>query len=188
MTDLREYTGDWDYGLLPTNVQVGEGCWIERLDSFGRMLSTRDPAVVLGNRVHVFTWTAFSLERNATLSVGDDSVLVGTQFMCAEQITIGQRVVISYHCVVADSDFHPRTAQARREDAVASAPDGDHSKRPPVESEPVVIEDDVWVGIGAMILKGVRIGAGARVAAGAIVSRDVAPGSLVAGSPAEPVL
>ena len=185
--DVQELTGDWDYGLLPANVELGEGCWIERRDSFARMRSTRRPAVVLGRGVTVYTWAAFSLESDAALSVGDDSVLVGPQFMCAEEITIGRRVVISYHCVVADSDFHPRSAKARREDAVASAPLGDESKRPRVESEPVVIEDDVWVGIGAMILKGVRIGAGARIAAGAVVSRDVAPGSLVAGSPAEPV-
>lgn len=50
---------------------------------------------------------------------------------------------------------------------------------------PVRIEDDVWVGHGAIIMHGVTIGEGAIVAAGSIVTRDVAPYTIVAGSPAQ---
>ena len=49
-----------------------------------------------------------------------------------------------------------------------------------IEARPVVIEDDVWIGYNATVLKGVRVGAGAVVAPGAVVLRDVAPGSWVA--------
>ena len=48
----------------------------------------------------------------------------------------------------------------------------------------MVIEDDAHVGIGAIILKGVRIGKGARVEAGALVTDDVPAGAEVAGNPA----
>jgi acetyltransferase-like isoleucine patch superfamily enzyme len=48
----------------------------------------------------------------------------------------------------------------------------------------VVIEDDVWIGPQATILKGVRIGRGAFVEAGALVTRDVPPGARVKGNPA----
>jgi acetyltransferase-like isoleucine patch superfamily enzyme len=48
----------------------------------------------------------------------------------------------------------------------------------------VIIEDDVWLGIGSIVLKGVRIGAGARVAAGSVVTADVPAGAHVAGNPA----
>ena len=54
----------------------------------------------------------------------------------------------------------------------------------PLRTRPVVIEDDAWIGIGAIVLKGVTIGAGARVEPGAVVTRDVAPGARVAGNPA----
>jgi acetyltransferase-like isoleucine patch superfamily enzyme len=47
-----------------------------------------------------------------------------------------------------------------------------------------VIEDDVWVGAGAVILPGVTIGRGAIVGAGAVVTRDVPPFAIVAGVPA----
>jgi len=54
----------------------------------------------------------------------------------------------------------------------------------PLRARPVAIEDHVWIGMRAMILPGVRIGRGAVVAAGAVVTRDVAPLSVVAGVPA----
>jgi acetyltransferase-like isoleucine patch superfamily enzyme len=104
--------------------------------------------------------------------------------MCAERIIVGLRVIISYHVTIADCDFHPLDPAARRRDALANARGGDASLRPPLVSRPVVIEDDAWIGIGAIVLKGVRIGRGARVAAGAVVTRDVPDGATVAGNPA----
>lgn len=58
-----------------------------------------------------------------------------------------------------------------------------HEKRME-DDQPVTIEDDVWVGAGAIILMGVTIGLGAIIGAGAVVTHDVAPYSVVAGVPA----
>jgi 2,3,4,5-tetrahydropyridine-2-carboxylate N-succinyltransferase len=55
----------------------------------------------------------------------------------------------------------------------------------PPSATPVIIEDDVLVGANAVVLEGVRVGKGAVVAAGAIVTKDVEPGTVVAGSPAK---
>jgi acetyltransferase-like isoleucine patch superfamily enzyme len=49
----------------------------------------------------------------------------------------------------------------------------------------VVIEDDVWIGFNAIILKGVRIGRGSIVGAGAVVTRTMPAFSLIAGNPAK---
>ncbi len=49
---------------------------------------------------------------------------------------------------------------------------------------PIVLEDDVWIGMGVLVLPGVRIGRGSIIAAGAIVTRDIPPGSVAAGQPA----
>jgi maltose O-acetyltransferase len=59
--------------------------------------------------------------------------------------------------------------------------------RPPLVTRPVVIEDDVWIGIGAIILKGVRIGNGARIGPGAVVTRSVPAETTVMGNPARAV-
>jgi acetyltransferase-like isoleucine patch superfamily enzyme len=181
---LDDLTGGWDYASLPGNVRLGTDCFLERRDAFGRFRSQRPLGLVLGDRVRVLTWTTFNVEPGGFVAVGDDSWLVGAVFMAAESITVGARCVLSYNVTVADSDFHPLDVEARRRDAVANAPQGDRSQRPPLVSRPVVIEDDVWVGIGAIILKGVRIGRGATVAPGAVVTRDVPPGMLAAGNPA----
>lgn len=54
----------------------------------------------------------------------------------------------------------------------------------PIEFAPVTLEDDVDVGVGAIILPGVRVGRGAQVGAGAVVTQDVPPYAVVAGVPA----
>jgi acetyltransferase-like isoleucine patch superfamily enzyme len=54
-----------------------------------------------------------------------------------------------------------------------------------ITAEGIVIEDDVWLGAGAIITDGVRVGKGAVVAAGAVVTRDVAPHTVVGGVPAK---
>jgi acetyltransferase-like isoleucine patch superfamily enzyme len=182
--DIGEFTGRWDYGSLPANVLVGPGCFLERKASFQRYRSERPVGLALGANVTAYTWTEFNIDPSGQVTVDDDSVLVGAILMCSERITIGRRVVISYHVTIADSDFHPLDLENRRLDAIANAPGADRTKRPPIKSRPVIIEDDVWVGIGAIILKGVRIGRGARIAAGSVVTRDVPPGATVAGNPA----
>lgn len=184
MSLLDDVTGSWDRATLPSNVRIGDGCFLERRDSFERFRSARDPGLILNDRVTVYTWTTFNVDPTGFLEVGDDSVLVGAVFMCADRITIGRRVVVSYNVTIADSDFHPSDPEERRRDAVANAPLGDRSQRPSFRTDPVVIEDDVHLGIGAIVLKGVRIGAGARVGAGAIVTRDVPSGATVEGNPA----
>ncbi len=181
---VSSITGEWDYGRLPKNLRIGSDCYFEREDSFKRFRSARQPGLIMGDRVKVFTWTEFNVEPSGTLEIGDDTVLAGAVFMCAERVTIGKRVIVSYNVTIADCDFHPRDPESRKQDAIANAPQGDRSQRPPLISRPVVIEDDVWIGIGAIILKGVHIGRGAQIAAGAVVTSDVAAGACATGNPA----
>lgn len=90
-----------------------------------------------------------------------------THIRASGGITIGNGVLIASHVVIT-SRAHPVELPRY---GVA-------------EDAPVVIEDDVWIGAGAIVLPGVTIGRGAIVAAGAVVTRAVAPGTIVAGVPA----
>ncbi|AFZ29506.1 transferase hexapeptide repeat containing protein [Gloeocapsa sp. PCC 7428] len=183
--DISEFIGTWDYAsLLPANVRIGKDCYLERKDSFQRFRSRHNPGLVLGNGVYVYTWTVFSVEPEGVVVVGDESILVGAMFWCAQSITIGKRVTISYNVTIADSDFHPRKPGLRRQDAIAIAPPGDQKPRPSLVTQPVIVEDDVQIGIGAMILKGVHIGAGAQIGAGSVVTANVPAQAVVAGNPA----
>jgi len=182
--DVSAYLGHWDRSLLPSNVHVGQGCYLEGAHSFDRFSSKRDPGLIIGSNVAIYTWTAFNVESSGFISIGDRSLIVGGLFMCADQIVVGADVVISYHVTVADSDFHPLDVKERRRDAIANAPGGDLASRPHFESRPVVIEDGAWIGIGAMILKGVTVGANARIGPGAVVTRDIPARTTWEGNPA----
>lgn len=184
---IEEITGTWDYLTLPPNIRVGKDCFLERKESFSRFRSTQKTGLRLGNRVKVYTWTTFNVEPAGRVEVGEGSILVGAVLMCAEHIQIGRRVTISYHVTIADCDFHPTDPVLRKQDAMANAPAGDRSQRPPLVTRPVIIEDDVWIGIGSIVLKGVRIGKGARIGAGSVVTNDVAPRVFVQGNPARVV-
>lgn len=63
----------------------------------------------------------------------------------------------------------------------------DVEEKRPEDDEDILIEDDVWVGTGAIILKGVKIGRGSVIAAGAVVNKDVCPYTIVGGVPARPI-
>lgn len=184
MSEFDDIDGSWNYDVLPNNIVFGDDCWFERKQSFARFRNELDLGLKMGNRVKVYTWTSFNVEPDGLLEIGDDSILVGAIFMCADHIKIGHRVLLSYNVTIADSDFHPVNPDERMQDAIANAPFGNRKQRPPLITKPVIIEDDAWIGIGAIILKGVRIGKSARVEAGTIVTSDVPAGATVRGNPA----
>lgn len=182
--DVSTLTGDWDYSSLPDNVRLGADVWLEDRQAFRRFRSTRDPGLVLGDRVRVYTWTRFSVEPEGRVVVGDDAILVGAMFMSAGTITVGPRVVIGYNVVIADCDFHPVDPVLRRLDAIAHSPHGNEDERQPFAPADVTIGADARIGVGAIVLKGVEVGAGAQIGAGAVVTRDVPAGARAVGNPA----
>ena len=112
---------------------------------------------------------------DATIEIGDDCGFTGTTLVAADRITIGDRVLVGGNASIVDFDFHPLTPEARAENINAGA------------AAPIVIGDDVFVGMEALVLKGVTIGDGAVVGAGAVVTQDVPPRAVVAGNPAQVV-
>lgn len=105
----------------------------------------------------------------ARLTIGADcSINYGVSIGCTELIRIGDRCRLGPYVMIVDSAFHELL---------------DRSKRP--ASQPVVIEDDVWIGAKASIMPGVTIGRGSVVGTAAVVTKDVPPFSVVAGVPAK---
>lgn len=101
---------------------------------------------------------------NARLRLGAVFLNNDVQINCQESVTIGDGVIMASGVVIRDGDDHPIDGRPK--------------------TAPIVIEDHVWLGMRAMVLKGVTVGRGSIVAAGAVVTRDVPPQSLVAGVPA----
>ncbi len=175
--------GDWFAGRIPMNVVAGEGTSIDSSFCFKHFYSKQDVGLRVGRCTTI--WRAsLAADDDAVIEIGDYCYIANASLVCSERIRIGSRVMIAGGVTIADSDFHPLAPAARLADTVVLSPVGDRARRPRIETRPVQIENDVWIGYNATILKGVTVGAGALVAPGALVLRDVPPGVEVAGNPA----
>ena len=178
-------SGDWFPGRIPDNVEAGAGTVIESSHSFRYFRAESACGFRAGQNVTLWR-TSLAVERDGLIEIGDGCYIGNASLVCVEKITLGQRVMVAGGVTIVDSDFHPLEAAGRVEDTIALCPKSDKTLRAQPPAAPVVIEDDVWIGYNATILKGVRIGRGAVIAPGAVVVRDVAPGATVAGNPAAP--
>jgi acetyltransferase-like isoleucine patch superfamily enzyme len=119
--------------------------------------------------VQLMRATVVRLNWDAVLTIGDRTfVNGGAEIDCGGRMTIGRGCAIAGGSALLSTDTHRLVV-----DGVPSHPHAD-----------VTIGDGCWIGTRAVVLKGVRIGDGAIVAAGSVVTRDVAPRTLVAGVPA----
>ena len=116
-----------------------------------------------------------TLKSGAKIEIGCDVGISGAVICAATSVSIGDRCLLGSSATIVDTDFHPLSPNGRRYER-------DWTK---IASAPVKVGDDVFIGAGAMILKGVKIGNGSVVGAGAVVTRDVPENSIVAGNPAK---
>ncbi len=108
----------------------------------------------------------------------------GSRIWSSTRVSIGNRVLISHNVNIHDTDSHSLDARDRHRQFVEIKTHGHPASIDGIEASPVLIEDDVWIGFGATVLKGVRIGRGAVIASGALVTHDVPAFHVVAGNPA----
>ena len=133
-------------------------------------------------------WHALLREQLGAVGAG---VVVRPPFHCdyGGNIRLGEGVFLNYGCVVLDVVEVAIGARTQVGSAVqiyaADHPRDPRQRREGVEcGRPVHVGADVWIGGGAILLPGVRVGDGAIVGAGSVVSRDVPAGATVAGNPA----
>ena len=113
-----------------------------------------------------------TIAHGATISIGDDVGVSGCTISAGESIKIGSRVLVGSGVIITDSDAHPIDPEERKLGG-AGARKG------------VIIEDDVFIGARAIILKGVTVGQGSVIGAGAVVAKSIPPYSVVVGNPAK---
>jgi acetyltransferase-like isoleucine patch superfamily enzyme len=110
----------------------------------------------------------------SSISIGDHSGLSGTSVCAARSVSIGAYCLIGANVTITDYDFHAVAPENRRYNTTPAD----------IGCAPVVIEDNVWIGMNAIILKGVTVGKNSVIAAGSVVTASVPPNCIAGGNPA----
>ena len=161
---------------------------ISNLRAFGRHAKTWWKVRSAGSRVEVGPGLHIGTGTRLWAPV---SIRIGKQVYIGKDVHIEANCDIGDYCLIAnrvamvgrrDHDFRSVGVPVRFGTWIGMRDSNDH-----VLAEKVVVEPDVWLGFGAILLTGVRVGRGAIVAAGSVVTKDVPPYTLVAGSPARVV-
>lgn len=145
-----------------SKITIGERL-VLRSSTFSNPIGANHPVIICN-------WS-----KDSVLTIGSDFSMTGGSIICAEKITIGDRVWVGANSIIMDTDFHPIDSEERQK----NPKDG--------KTAPVVIENDVFIGMNVTILKGVNIGSGSAVGAGSVVTKNVLPNTIVAGNPARAI-
>lgn len=113
-----------------------------------------------------------TLRKNAKILIGNNVGISGSTISANQLVEIGNDVLIGSGVLITDCDAHPVSYRNRL-----------GGLKP--KMAPVFIEDGVFIGARSIILKGVRIGRGSVIGAGSVVVKDVLPGVIAAGNPAQ---
>ena len=156
---------NWRFFGVPI-LQKYRGSQIRFGDGLQLRSTVRSNPLGANHPVVLCTWQA-----GAVLQIGENFAMTGGSIIAAERIVIGDNVNVGANTTIMDTDFHPLEAQARRSDSE------------PAKTAPVTIEDNVFIGMNCLILKGVTLGQGSVIGAGSVVTKDVPPNTIVAGNP-----
>ena len=116
---------------------------------------------------------------SSTIVIGNHVGMSSPCIWIHDRLTIGNHVNIGGNCIIMDTDVHQMDYVARRGEKVENADDANTK----VQSAPVTIEDDVWIGANCIVLKGVTIGARSIIGAGSVVTKDIPADCIAAGNP-----
>jgi acetyltransferase-like isoleucine patch superfamily enzyme len=167
----RGYYYRLKFRLLGQRVEVGRFFRV-----FGGLEIRGPGAVVFGDFCNVISsrlapTTIFTHHPDAIIRFGNRVQLTGTRFGCERLIAVGDMSGLS-DARLMDTDFHALEVYDQPRYNTGGV------------SKPINIARNVWVGAGAMVLKGVVIGENSVVAAGAVVAQNVPPNTVVFGNPA----
>lgn len=175
------------------NVNIGKGC------SFVGIVKFRKPpgsSIIIGNNVRMlssFSSNLHGLNRKCMISalnkvacvnIGNDVGLSGAIIASANSVKIGDRVLVGANTTISDTDSHAINYQYRHPKYFDLA-----SKEfvEPVKTKEIIIENDVFIGMHCLILKGAHIGKGSVIGAGSIVTGYIPPNVIAIGQPARVV-
>jgi acetyltransferase-like isoleucine patch superfamily enzyme len=159
--------GDWYPGTVPENVRIDPTAYVGSSHSFVRCRSERAVAVEIGRGASLCDGTTLDLGSRGFVRLGAYALVNGARIVCDAEVEIGEYALVAWGVVLMDAYRALRHGAAK--------------------ARPIRLGRNCWVGFGACVLPGVRIGEGSIVAARSVVAEDVPPYVVVAGNPARVV-
>lgn len=161
----------------------------------GLNISVRNPLegkkyIEIGENSQISGSFIFEIEQGK-ITIGSRTFIGGGMFICIDEIQIGNDVMFSWGCTVADNNSHSHIWSERKNDVLDWKKGLDENKIgvykdwSNVKKGKVTIKDKAWIGFNCIILKGVTVGEGAIIGAGSVVTKDVPDWTIVAGNPAK---
>jgi len=185
--DGRTYIDyDWFKEGIPTNINLAEHVYIDTSYGFSAFHSQKPEAMTLGKGSGCYDRASFITGVNGSLSIGEFNILNGTTFICNKNITVGSHCMFAWGSVVTDSWIEPGVSLIPLRRKILEKTSTDIHRMIPYSGEldPVIIEDNVWIGFDAVVLPGVRLGRGCVVGSKTVITRDVPPYAIIVGNPA----
>ena len=155
------------------NIHIGKGCKFRGNTIFRKLPNS---SITIGNRcsfnsshksnlIGVYSPCMIStIQQCAQIEIGNNCGFSGTVIAAATHIRLGNNVRCGANTLITDSDWHIDDYRSGK-------------------NQPVIIEDNVWLGYDVKILKGVHIGENSFIGAGSIVTKDIPANVVAAGNP-----
>ena len=128
-----------------------------------------------------------TLNERGSIAIADYVFMNFVKMRIDHNLKIGSHCLFGPNVVLWDTDNHPLSASARWKQAEEIPGKFALSKSYEASGGDIIIEENVWIGMDALVLGGVTIGKGAIIAARSVVTKDVSPFTIVAGFPAKKV-
>ena len=146
---------------FPRCITIGEGAYLESLDRLAFHCGRLKLTIVKRNAMQA-----------GKIAIGSRCVLQGTAIVAYESVVIEDSVVFGPNVTVMDSSGHPLTNRGTDDEASR------------ITARPVLIKEQSWIGMNAIVLPGVTIGRHAVVGAGSVVRTDIPDYAIAVGNPA----
>lgn len=155
-------------------IQIGHRC---KFYGWTKLFVGGCGEIIIGENCTFRSWTTSNLiginrkciisaigTQKTIITIGDNCGFSGTVIGCFKSISLGNNVRCGANTTITDSDWHPNDTRCG-------------------EPEPVIIEDNVWLGLNVIVLKGVTIGVNSIIGAGSVVTKSIPANVIAAGNP-----
>src|SRR3989442_15824790 len=177
MDDARRLRPDWHPGTIPENVVSDPSAYLGTSYSFIRFRSEEPVGLRIGRAASLGDLTILDVGPRGRVVIGDYALVNGAMIICDSEVTIGDYTLIGWDVVLMDTYRVPFDVARRRralERLTRESPGRLAADVPP--TRPIRIARKVWIGFGACVLPGVRIGEGAVIGARPVVTQAGPPG------------